>query len=120
MRFDDPRTPGSPPHAAIPASRGSVVLFDVRLRHRGTANRSKKRRSILYMGYTRGWYKDSVNFKDKHTKEWAEHGQTHRKLFARLDSQLYTKKLEQMLVERGVDLRSVQSTLNYKQVELQA
>ena len=119
-RFDDPEAPDSPPHAAIPATRGSVVIFDVRLRHRGTANRSNQRRSILYLGYMRGWYRDIVNFKDKHTKEWAERDQTHRKLFSRLDSQMYTKKLEEMLSDRGVNLATVQSTLNFKQVELAA
>ena len=108
------------PHAAIPAQRGSVVLFDVRIRHRGTANRSARRRSILYIGYMRGWYKDIVNFKDKHTAQWATQEQTQRKLFSRLDSGLYTKKLEQMLEARGVDLKDVQSRLNFKQVELTA
>jgi ectoine hydroxylase-related dioxygenase (phytanoyl-CoA dioxygenase family) len=108
------------PHAAIPADIGTVVLFDVRIRHRGTANRSRKRRSIMYIGYMRGWYKDIVNFKDKHTAAWAKEEQTHRKLFARLDSGLYTKKLEEMLEARGVDLKDVQSRLNYKQVELTA
>ena len=46
--------------------------------------------------------------------------QTQRKLFSRLDSGQYTKKLEQMLEARGVDLKDVQSRLNFKQVELTA
>ena len=41
-------------------------------------------------------------------------------IFSRLDSGLYTKKLEQMLEARGVDLKDVQSRLNFKQVELTA
>ena len=42
-----------------PAS-GSAVIFDLRIRHRGTANKSNKDRGIVYMSYVREWYSDRV------------------------------------------------------------
>ena len=41
--------------------RGSVVLFDVRVRHRGTANTSDKPRPIVYMSYVQDWFSDRVS-----------------------------------------------------------
>ncbi len=41
---------------------GSAVLFDSRVWHFGTANRSDAPRPVLYNSYHRPWFRDSVNF----------------------------------------------------------
>ena len=49
---DDPQTP-TVPIGPISATVGSVILFDVRIRHRGRRNRSPKPRPIMYGGIGR-------------------------------------------------------------------
>jgi ectoine hydroxylase-related dioxygenase (phytanoyl-CoA dioxygenase family) len=44
-------------------ARGGCMLVDYRLWHRGTANRSRVKRPILYLIYTRPWFTDFRNFK---------------------------------------------------------
>jgi len=44
---------------------GSCMMWDFRLRHFGTANRSTVPRPLLYCTYARPWFKDPVNFRDK-------------------------------------------------------
>jgi ectoine hydroxylase-related dioxygenase (phytanoyl-CoA dioxygenase family) len=44
---------------------GSCVLWDFRLLHGGTANRSAVQRPMLYCTYSRPWYQDPVNFRGK-------------------------------------------------------
>eukprot|EP00554_Chaetoceros_debilis_P001243 CAMPEP_0194096602 /NCGR_PEP_ID=MMETSP0149-20130528/57426_1 /TAXON_ID=122233 /ORGANISM="Chaetoceros debilis, Strain MM31A-1" /LENGTH=608 /DNA_ID=CAMNT_0038782581 /DNA_START=36 /DNA_END=1862 /DNA_ORIENTATION=+ len=85
----------------LPATPGTVILLDIRLRHRGGANRSDKPRPILYLGYTMRWFRDAANFVDPHTVGWAEleGGEARKALFGRLDTQEYTKVLERELVE---------------------
>ena len=46
------------PRAQLAAAVGDVLLFDLRLRHRGRANRSAKNRAIL--GLAHDWYRDPV------------------------------------------------------------
>jgi aminoglycoside phosphotransferase len=43
-------------------SAGDCVLFDYRLYHRGTATIGKQERPVLYLVYSRPWFRDSVNF----------------------------------------------------------
>ena len=43
------------PELSLPARRGTVILFDLRLEHRGGANRGTVKRPILYLGYTNRW-----------------------------------------------------------------
>ena len=47
------------------ASVGDVVLFDLRVRHRGSANRANHTRPLLYVSYTQEWFTDS------RVREWA-------------------------------------------------
>ena len=46
-------------------SEGSVVLWDFRLQHRGTPNRSCMARPLLYLTYCRAWWVDHLNFQKK-------------------------------------------------------
>ena len=41
--------------AAIAAETGDVVLFDVRIRHRGGPNTKREKRPILYVGMVKDW-----------------------------------------------------------------
>ena len=38
-----------------------MILFDLRLEHRGGANRGTVKRPILYLGYTNRWCDDASN-----------------------------------------------------------
>lgn len=42
---------------------GSCVIMDYRLHHGGTANRSQRIRPLLYMVYSRPWFRDYRNFR---------------------------------------------------------
>jgi hypothetical protein len=44
---------------------GSCLLWDFRLYHAGTANRSAEARPLIYATYARCWYQDPVNFSGK-------------------------------------------------------
>ena len=117
----------SPPtqHAVLPAKRGDVVVFDMRIRHRGGANRSPRRRPIIYLGVVKDWYFDRVNFKDTQTRAWdARASLTERKLFTRIDSRLYTARLESLVRERvpgGAALvAAIRSNASYSKVGLVA
>ena len=48
---------------AICSLAGSAILFDYRIKHRGTANNSKsnKQRPMLYFAYAQTWYVDRRN-----------------------------------------------------------
>lgn len=41
---------------------GSILLFDYRILHRGTANKTELPRPILVLTFGKSWYKDNLNF----------------------------------------------------------
>ena len=43
-------------------SRGSAILFDSQIRHRGLANKSNAPRPVLYFIFARPWFYDYVNY----------------------------------------------------------
>ncbi len=47
----------------VPA--GSCMLWDFRLLHRGTENRSERHRPVIHSTYARRWYQDPTNFAKK-------------------------------------------------------
>ena len=47
----------------IECSAGSAILFDYRLLHRGTANRTTADRPVLYFTYARAGVEDPVNYR---------------------------------------------------------
>lgn len=68
---------------------GSCAIWDFRLFHGGTANRSDAHRAILYITYARCWYRDPKNFVKHGQKRisWEEDfvdclSEDHRKLFS--------------------------------------
>ena len=44
---------------------GDMFLMDYRLIHAGTANRSSQARSILYIVYSRPWFREDLNFSEQ-------------------------------------------------------
>ena len=121
--YNQDRAEGNTPKVRIEGDVGDVVLFDVRLRHHGTANNSPNPRSIAYIGYGQSWWMDDVNFKGSHTKVWDDiPSKTRRQLLSRIDEHDYIKKLEEIVeskVEGGKDLlKSMKSKGEYSQVQM--
>eukprot|EP00038_Savillea_parva_P014424 m.215745 g.215745 ORF g.215745 m.215745 type:complete len:261 (+) comp28024_c0_seq1:61-843(+) len=50
------------PPITLPLARGSAIVFDYRIVHRGTGNRSSTDRPLPYLVVARGGWEDSVNF----------------------------------------------------------
>jgi len=99
------------PHVSFALNQGGAALFDMRLRHRGGANKSPKDRALLVVPYVHEWWQDKINFKTPQTVGWDQHNTTRaRKLFQRLDAKAWTSKLEALLGEQGVDLDGLRST----------
>lgn len=44
-------------------NRGDCFLMDYRTKHQGTANRSSVARPLIYIGYVRPWFTDTINFR---------------------------------------------------------
>ena len=101
------------PRASFAVDKGGVVLFDLRIKHRGGANESPNDRAMLYVAYVHDWWQDAINFKAPQTVGWDQHNTTRaRKLFRRLDAAAWTSQLEALLAERGVDLDGLRSTFH--------
>jgi ectoine hydroxylase-related dioxygenase (phytanoyl-CoA dioxygenase family) len=96
------------------ATTGSAILFDLRILHRGGANRGNKHRPVMYLTYVREWFIDVVNFNNKQSKDFDQFDPVKRKLLSRVDSMNYIKTLESMLEEKGVDVKTLQSKHDYK------
>ena len=60
-RSNDGNVEGISPTVPI----GSCMMWDFRLVHSGTANRSTVSRPMVYCTYSRPWYQDPVNFRRK-------------------------------------------------------
>lgn len=58
----------------IECSAGSAILFDYRLLHRGTANRTTADRPILYFTYARSGVEDPVNYRHASQETSILHG----------------------------------------------
>ncbi len=76
-------------------SRGDCLLMDYRLLHQGTANRSEQVRPIMFLSYSRPWFRDHENFKkqDRLTvshETFQKIPTEHRALFAWLELETVT------------------------------
>lgn len=101
------------------AETGDVILFDLRILHRGGENVSPGPRPQIYATYTREWYVDAVNFHTKQTRAFDELDKANRKLLTRIDHQAYVESLESMVQkELGVDPKSLQSDPKWRKVDL--
>mmetsp|Transcript_11504 Transcript_11504/g.28723 ORF Transcript_11504/g.28723 Transcript_11504/m.28723 type:complete len:101 (+) Transcript_11504:506-808(+) len=50
-----------PTHADARCPLGSVAIYDIRVMHRGGANRSDADRPVVYLTFSRNWYRDVLN-----------------------------------------------------------
>ena len=50
-----------PSHADARCPLGSLVVYDVRVMHRGGPNRSEADRPVIYLTFSRIWYRDTLN-----------------------------------------------------------
>jgi ectoine hydroxylase-related dioxygenase (phytanoyl-CoA dioxygenase family) len=66
---------------------GSAIFFDFKIKHGGTPNRGSEPRPLLYLLYSRPWFRDTINC-DKHApvvmteKEYAGLPDEYRHMFA--------------------------------------
>ena len=97
---------------------GTAILFDMRLMHQGSGNNSPKLRPTMYTTYAHKWFFDSVNWNTKHTASYDELPGAMRRRLSRLDTDAYTKLLESMLEERGVDTKALQSSYFFDKVDV--
>jgi hypothetical protein len=63
------------PVSTAPMARGSMLIFDYRVVHRGTANTGAEPRPVLYMVYSKPWWADRVNFSEQSLFEQGSHDQ---------------------------------------------
>ena len=108
------------PTVALKLPIGAALLFDIRTTHRGGANESPSARPILYASYFREWFTDRINFATRQSRWWNTLGEEigkdamkEKKLYSRIDSREYTKMLEDMLRERGVDVTDLEYRYMY-------
>ena len=79
---------------------GDVVMFDLRLLHRGTPNKGREKRPILYMSYVRNWYHDPSNFKRPQSRTFDQMpSKLLKRMFTRIDSKTYVRQLESLIEE---------------------
>jgi len=102
------------PTFALRLPAGSALFFDIRTTHRGGANASPTERPILYASFFREWFTDRINFGGRQSRWWNDLAKEKqgledqlKKLYSRIDSRQYTKRLEDMLKKRGVDLKEL-------------
>jgi hypothetical protein len=100
------------------AEKGSIVIFDMRILHRGMDNNKAKRRPLLYMPYFQEWYVDAVNMNNKQTSKIDTLSMPLKKLLNRIDAQTYIIHLENKLKDLGIDIMQLQSNYEYKKHEL--
>ena len=90
----DAETRSSVLHLQPSLAVGSLALFDLGLRHRGTANSAQRSRTILYMSYVHEWFRDAINFPEPQSSTWHSWAPTAKRLLSRLDSRRYLQELE--------------------------
>eukprot|EP00978_Attheya_sp_CCMP212_P035664 scaffold156601_cov51-Attheya_sp.AAC.1 len=69
QEFADKYDACPPEHWRVPlVGMGDVVIFDYNLIHRGGPNMSQELRSLLYVIYSRGWFRD-MNFDNTYSED---------------------------------------------------
>ena len=96
--------PFAGPVVQASAPKGSAIVFDLRVLHRGLANQRNTRRPQLYLTFFQEWFVDRVNFNMKQTSKFDRLSPGLRKMLSRVDTRWYMWELERQLVELGVDL----------------
>jgi tetratricopeptide (TPR) repeat protein len=103
----------------FPAPAGSAVLFDIRILHRGTGNRSGHQRPQMYLAYVRDFFVDRINFHEKHSRALDGIADNRvRKVLLRVDERRYMDLLEAELVRLGAKTNDFESTYPFKTSKL--
>jgi len=95
---------------------GDVILFDVRVTHRGGSNRQKGPhdwRSILYCTFTHDWFHDGRNFQPRHTSQFDAFPPYVRTAVTRIDQHDYLRQVETELANAFVDVVGMSSTYEF-------
>ena len=95
---------------------GDVMLFDVRVAHRGGANQQKGPsdwRSILYCTFTHDWFHDGRNFQPRHTARFDALPPYVRSAVTRIDQHDYLKRMEAALGDAFVDIAAMSSSYEF-------
>jgi len=88
----------------ITGDMGSVILFDYQIMHRGGPNNSNEPRPIMYLTWVREWWMDRVNFNTQHTEAFDILSDPEmRKILSRVDAKHYHEKLDDAVLENGID-----------------
>ena len=87
------------------ADVGDVILFDLRLRHRGGKNRSGDPRPLLYISYVLEWWQDRMNFASAQSLEFDKLPTEMMKLHSRLDHREHVRRVTQLAHDAGLDIR---------------
>eukprot|EP00931_Biecheleriopsis_adriatica_P046691 TRINITY_DN26835_c0_g1_i1.p1 TRINITY_DN26835_c0_g1~~TRINITY_DN26835_c0_g1_i1.p1 ORF type:complete len:548 (-),score=115.84 TRINITY_DN26835_c0_g1_i1:10-1653(-) len=86
-------------------SCGSLLLFDLRVYHRGAANSSPGPRSILYMSYVKDWFLDRLNFQNRQSVVFDSLPHKPQaplqKLLRRVDANSYLEELQAFAAAHG-------------------
>ena len=93
--------------------RGSTLFFDLRTRHRGGAHRgdelAAENRAIIYASFVLDSFHDAINLHEPQSDWWDSlHDDRQRKLYTRLDSRDYVRRLEEALLAAGRPLPTSQ------------
>jgi len=88
----------------VTGKRGTVILFDYRMLHRGGPNNSDEPRSVMYLSWVREWWVDRINYNAQPTRVLDNlTGPKVRKLLSRIDSKHYYEKLDDAVLENNLD-----------------
>mmetsp|Transcript_38847 Transcript_38847/g.91420 ORF Transcript_38847/g.91420 Transcript_38847/m.91420 type:complete len:506 (-) Transcript_38847:41-1558(-) len=107
-------------HITLEADVGSIVLFNLRMRHCGGGNRGTEPRPILYMSYVQDWFRDATNFRSMQSQAWDKMTDASKKLFGRLDAQDFLQQLysKAQACDEGVAAMASSSSVRPGRLEL--
>ena len=105
-------------HCAPELNKGDIILFDIRLYHRGGNNKTDIYRDIMYISYFSEWYYDRVNFQEKNTNHFDKIPEKEKLLLSRIDSKNYTNILEHILIKNNININTYISKNNIQRKKL--
>ena len=104
-------------HCSPELNIGDVILFDIRLYHRGGKNKTNISRDLLYISYCPEWYQDRINFQFKNTKIFDDINDKDKLLLSRVDAVNYINDLENLLIKNNINISEIHSK-NYQRRKL--
>lgn len=93
--------------------KGDILIFDLRLMHRGGENTSTEFRNIMYISYMNEWFTDRINFNSKQTKSFDNYEKGTQLLLSRVNEKKYNENVEFLLNDKGTQTKSLQSSYSW-------